>query len=110
MHKTINVPDVYTEEEAIRELEQGYNLKVVKRKYKYGQPVHGSREQIFEGEGWFVVDPDTGALHPLEVVFKMAIHQQRQMLMAEKRNRVALYAELKTIKGYISSWDILQNQ
>ena len=94
----IEIPFVFTEEEAIKELERGYNMKVEKRKYTRTEHVHGSNEYEVECEGWFAKDPTTGVFHPLKVVFAIAMRLQLKTLMAESRNRAAFYCELKKIQ------------
>ena len=94
----IEIPFVFTEEEAIRELENGYKMKVEKRKYNKTEHIHGSTDHEIECEGWFAQDPTSGVFHPLKVVFAIAMRLQFKMLLAENRNKAAFYSELKKIQ------------
>lgn len=94
----IEIPIVYTEKEAIKELENGYNMKVEKRKYTKTEHIHGSTYHDIECEGWFAQDPITGVFHPLEVAFSIALRLQLKMLLSENRNKAAFYSELKKIQ------------
>ena len=94
----IEIPIIFTEEEAIKELENGYNMKVKKRKYTKSEHIHGSTYHDIECEAWFAQDPVTGIFHPLDVAFRIAMRIQMKVLFQENRNKAAFYSELKKIQ------------